>query len=409
MKTIDPLLLGLILTLSSPQIGCRGVPQAQHPADVLLPCEYVLLEPGATGLSFTRQKVTLVLRNLTVTAEEPSETMPEYQTPEDTEVPIFEATVNLPLLPFSERLLHVECDGEEIVCEITPLYSQFFIAHIRLPELNIALVTKAESAVDPDKTLDEKSIIQLSGDLLVSSGPPSQRASISKEAKLTCAVWGDVEGVDMEWHLQKDGKGRRLNPEEDSSVSVEKNAQEGKEEISLTINPLTVHYEGTYICAVSLGPHRLQQILQLQIKEPPQVTLSLVEDPVPTLICRTDHYYPLDVEVEWQLNGAPLTDATPVVSSHRRNSDGTYSLSNQLQVSTPLSGASPDTYYCVVSHVSNEEPIQVEITVSQPEPTLLFQIVCFASLLILLAVMLKAIYMFARTVPHGVEREKKLS
>lgn len=156
MKTIDPLLLGLILTLSSPQIGCRGVPQAQHPADVLLPCEYVLLEPGATGLSFTRQKVTLVLRNLTVTAEEPSETMPEYQTPEDTEVPIFEATVNLPLLPFSERLLHVECDGEEIVCEITPLYSQFFIAHIRLPELNIALVTKAESAVDPDKTLDEK-------------------------------------------------------------------------------------------------------------------------------------------------------------------------------------------------------------------------------------------------------------
>ncbi|XP_040217131.1 tapasin-related protein [Rana temporaria] len=409
MKTIGSLLLGLILTLSSPRIRCAAVPQTQHPADVLLPCEYVLLEPGAEGLSFTRQKATLVLRNLTVTEEESPETMPEYQTPEGTEVPIFEATVNLPHLPFAERLLHVECDGEEIVCEITPLYSHFFIAHIRLPEINIALVAKAESAVDPDAPLDEKSITRLSGDLLVSSGPPSQRASISKEAKLACEVWGNVEGVDMAWHLQKDGKGKRMDPEEDSGVSVEKKAQGGKEGLSLTINPLTVHHEGTYICAVSLGPHRLQQILQLKIKEPPQVTLSLIEDPVPTLICHTDHYYPLDVEVEWHLNGAPLTDATPVTSSHRRNSDGTYSLSNHLQVSIPPSGSPPDRYNCVVSHVSSEEPIQREITVSPPEPALLFQIICFASSLVLLAVMLKAIYTFARTVPHGAEKEKKLS
>ncbi|KAM5140945.1 tapasin-related protein [Mantella aurantiaca] len=408
MKKIALLLLGLILTLNSPLIPCVALPQTQHPVDVLLPCEYVLLEQGAVGLSFTRQKVTLVLRNLTVTGQQ-SEPLPDYQTPEDTEVPIFEATVNLPPLSFTERLLHVECEGEEIVCEITPLYSNFLIAHIRLPEINIAVVAKAESPVDPDQPLGEKSIIRLTADLLVSSGPPSQKTSVSKEAKFNCEVWGDVEGVDMEWHLQKDGKGKIINPEEDSHVSLEKKTQEWKESLSLTIHQLTVHYEGTYICAVSLGQHHLQQILQLQIKEPPQVALSLIEDPVPTLICRTNRYYPLDVEVKWLLNGAPMTHASTVTSSHRRSSDGTYSLSNQLQVSIPPPGAPPDKYSCVVSHVSSEDPILVDITISPPEPSLLFQIIIFTCSFILLAIMLKAIHMFARTVPHGMEKEKKLS
>lgn len=407
MKTIGP--LGLMLSILGPLIHCAALPQVQHPVDVLLPCEHVMLEQGTAGLSFARQKVKLVLRNLTVVQEEQSEPLPDYQTPEDTEVPIFEATANLPLLPYVERLLHVECEGEEIVCEITPLYSKFYIAHIRLPETNIALVAKTESAFVSDQPLNEKSIVPLTVDLLVSSSPPSQRASVSKEAKFSCEVWGDIEGVDIEWHLQRDGKGKKINPEEDSHFSLEKNTQERKEESSLTINQLTVNYEGTYICAVSLGPHRLQQILQMQIKEPPQVTLSLIEDPVPTLICHTDRYYPLDVEVEWHLNGVPLKNANTATSSHRRNNDGTYNINSRLQVSIPQSGAPSDIYSCVVSHVTSEEPIQVDITVSPPEPSLHIQIICFTSSLILLAFILKAIHMFARTIPHGMDKDKKLS
>lgn len=91
--------------------------------------------------------------------------------------------MNLPHLPFAERLLHVECDGEEIVCEITPLYSHFFIAHIRLPEINIALVAKAESAVDPDTPLDGKSIMRLSGECHVTrSRAPNARISGGEQA-----------------------------------------------------------------------------------------------------------------------------------------------------------------------------------------------------------------------------------
>ncbi|XP_072280001.1 tapasin-related protein isoform X2 [Pyxicephalus adspersus] len=366
MKKIGHIIVGLILTLNSSLFQCAAVPQIQQAVDVLLPCEYVLMEQGSAGLSFTRQKMTLVLRNLTVTEEQQSDPLPEYQTPEDTEVPIFEATVNLPPLPFVERLLHVECEGEEIPCEFTPLYSKFYIAHIRLPEINIALVAKAESDVDPDQPLSEKSIIPLTADILISSSPPSQMASVSKEVNLNCQVWGDVEDVDIEWHLQKEGKGKKINPEEDSHISIEQKKQEWKEDSSLTIDKLTVHYEGTYICAVSLGLHRLQQILQLKIKEPPRVTLSLIKDPVPSVICHTDRYYPLDVEVEWLLNGAPLTDTTPVTSSHRRNSDGTYNLFSQLQVSIPAPGASSHKYTCVVSHVSSEEPILIDIIVSPP-------------------------------------------
>ncbi|XP_068114458.1 tapasin-related protein [Hyperolius riggenbachi] len=404
MKRVEDLLLGLILIC--PVIQSAAVPQGHHAVDVLLPCEYVLLEPGVTGLAFKRQKVTLVLHNLTVEGEEPAEPLPDFKTPEDTEEAIFEATLNVPPLPFAERLLHVECEGEEAVCEITPLYSHFYIAHIRLPEVNIAIVAKAGAAVDTEQPLSEKSIIPMTADLLVSSGPPSLKASVTDEIKFSCEVWGDNDVQDIEWHLQKEGKGKKLNPGVDSHVSILQEKQEGQEDSSLTIQQLTVHDEGTYICAVSLGPHRLQQILQLQIKEPPRVTLSLSKDPTPTLICRTDRYYPLDVEVEWLLNGTPLTEATVVTSSHRRNSDGTYNLSSHLQVSIPPKDAPDDVYTCSVSHVASEEKIQVDFTVSASDPLILPQII----VVILLAVVFGCVVIYVKTwsTPQ-VDKTKKVS
>ncbi|KAM9324804.1 tapasin-related protein [Gastrophryne carolinensis] len=405
---------------------CAAVPEVQRAVDILLPCEYVLLERGTTGMAFTRQKVTLVLRNLTVSGNKQEEPLPDYQTPEDPETSIFEATVNLPHLPYAERLLHVECEGEEVACEVTPLYTIFYIIHIRLPEVSLALVAKTTSEVDPDQPLGDKSIIPLTApyvlhssvnslsfydmfstaDLLVSSKPPSQIGTVSMEFILTCEVWGDIEDVDIEWHQQKEGKGRKFTPEEDPNVSIKQERQDGKEDLSLTIHRLTVHDEGTYICAVSVGPHRLQQILQLHIKEPPQITLSLSDDPKPVLTCRTDRYYPLDVEVKWLLNEAPLTEGSPYTSSHRRNSDGTYNLSSHLHVAIPPPGAPPAVYTCAVSHVSSDEPIQVSINVTQPEPTMSYHIIRFTVAFIALVLSLSAIYTCARTIPHGGMKAK---
>lgn len=100
-------------------------------------------------------------------------------------------------------------------------------------------------------------------ELLVSSSPPSQKCSLSDEVTLNCEVWGGTE-VSMDWHLQKDGTGHGINLE-DSRITIQQGTQE-EEASSLTIRQLSVHDEGTYICVVTSGKHRVQQILQLKIR-----------------------------------------------------------------------------------------------------------------------------------------------
>ncbi|KAM4033545.1 tapasin-related protein isoform 1-T2 [Anomaloglossus baeobatrachus] len=363
MKNDGYLHLELILSLNIFLVWGAAVPQTQYTADIVLPCDYALLDSGMGGLGFTRQKVTLVLQNVTVMGEEPADAPPDYQPPESPEMTIFLATVDLSTLSFAQRLLHVECEGEEVECEISPLYSQFFAAYIRLPELSIAVIAEATKPTEnPGELADEKIVVPMTVDLLVSSSPPSQRGSLSEEVTLNCEVWGGME-ASMDWHLQKDGTGHRLNLE-DSRITIQQGAQVQKKATSLlTIRLLNVHDEGTYICAVTSGKHRVQQILQLQIREPPQVTTSVSGKPKTTVTCHTDRYYPLDVEVTWLLNGSPLTHVSPITSSHRRNNDGTYSVSSFLEVPVPQPGASPDTYTCAVSHVSIADPIMIEVNV----------------------------------------------
>ncbi|XP_056385836.1 tapasin-related protein [Hyla sarda] len=356
MKTNGHLQVGLILTLNSVLLWCAAVPQ--YTVDIVLPCDYALLDSNVGGLGFTRQKVTLVLQNVTVMGEEPPEALPDYHPPENLDMTVFLATVDLAALSFAERLLHVECgdEGEAVECEISPIYSQLFIAHIRLPELSVAVMAKAALPIEaPDELANDKVVVPMSVELLVSSSPPSQKGSLSDEVTLNCDVWSGME-VSVDWHLQKDGTGHRLNLE-DSRITIHK---ENKEASCLTIRQLSVHDEGTYICVVSSGKNRLQQILQLQIREPPQVTVAVSTIPKTTVTCRMERYYPLDVEVSWLLNGSPLTHVSPYTSSHRRNQDGTFSISSFLEVPVPQPGASPDTYTCTVSHVSLTDPIMIE-------------------------------------------------
>lgn len=368
MKTNGHRHTGLILALNSLLVWGAAVPQMQYTVDIVLPCDYALLDSGMGGLGFTRQRVTLVLQNVTVMGEKPTDAVPDYQPPESPEMTIFLATVDL-TPSFAERLLHVECEGEEVECEISPLYSQIFAAHIRLPELSIAVLVKATKPIETsDQLANDKIVVPMSVELLVSSSPPSQKCSLSDEVTLNCEVWGGTE-VSMDWHLQKDGTGHGINLE-DSRITIQQGTKE-EEASSLTIRQLSVHDEGTYICVVTSGKHRVQQILQLKIREPPQVTVSVSAPPKTTVTCHTERYYPLDVEVTWLLNGSPLTHVSPITSSHRRNHDGTYSVSSFLEVAVPQPGAPTDTYTCAVSHVSMTDPVMIEVNVL-PEQTDLF-------------------------------------
>ncbi|KAG9471083.1 hypothetical protein GDO78_015931 [Eleutherodactylus coqui] len=373
-----------------------AVPEARYTADIVLPCDYALLDSSMGGLGFTRQRVMLVLQNVTVMGEKPTDALPDYQPPETPEATVFLATVDLAPISFAERLLHVECEGEEVGCEISPLYSQLFAAHIRLPELSIAIMATSTLPISaPEELANEKIVVPMTVDLLVSSYPPTQKRALSDEVTLNCEVWSGTE-ISMDWHLQKDGTGHRLNLE-DSRITIQQETQEKeKATLALTIRRLNVHDEGTYICVVSSGKLRAQQILQLQIRALPQVSLSVSSKPKTTVTCRTDRYYPLDVDVNWLLNGSPLTHISPITSSHRRNHDGTYSVSSFLEVSVPDPGAPPDTYTCAVSHVSMTDPILMEVNVLPEEtdmsPTIIQSIIFIAILILFLRMLLLCLW-----------------
>ncbi|XP_053549053.1 tapasin-related protein-like [Bombina bombina] len=264
-------LLMLILTVHGIRFSSSDTSDVERAVDIVLPCIYVLMGDGeeegkAGGLALSKERVTLVLRSLTVIGkEEELETITTYQLTEDTTTRVIQVSVNLDPLTFASKLLHADCEGEEVVCEISPLSSahlnhQFYITHIHLKELSISMVTQPEKS--------------------------------SKDSE-------DSRGPNSVLH-------------------------------EMTAETLT---------------------------EPPQVTMVLSKGLDLTLICRTDRYYPLDVEVSWLLGQTPVTHTHPVTSSHRRNSDGTYNLSTHLKVTTPTSGAPPDIYTCTVSHISVPDPI----------------------------------------------------
>ncbi|OCT71445.1 tapasin-related protein [Xenopus laevis] len=364
--------LVLILLLHSFVVRCQDKPVVHRAVDIVLPCEYVLMKEGGQGslggLSFSREHVTLVLRNISVTGEgQELDPITEYEAPKDKETATYQATVRVGPLPFAERLLHADCEGEEVGCEISPIYGEFYVAHVHLPELSISMMCKAEASMEELEFLketEEKTVTPMTVDYIVSSSPPSHRSPISGDVTLNCEVWGDLERMEVEWYFQSEGKGRRVFPSEEERVSV---GQESKGDVSLTLRGVLVPDEGTYICTVNVEQHKIQQILKLEIREPPKVSISQRGGREPRLICRTDRYYPLDVEFDWLLNGTPVPDPDLETSSHRKNSDGTYNLSTTLTVPVPAGGSDPDTYTCSVSHVSLAEPIQAHVSIAMPD------------------------------------------
>ncbi|KAM8924727.1 tapasin-related protein [Pelodytes ibericus] len=400
-------LLSVMLTLHRSQSLCAALSGKTHSVDIVLPCSHVLTDDGGGrggmgGLSFPKEAVTLVLRNVTVTEEADLDPITDYVQPQSGETTIFQATVTLPALPFADRLLHAECEDEEVVCELAHLYTEFYVAHIRLPDLGVSILLRKELQTgDPSKVDEqlpaEQNIVPVAVDLLLSSFPPSYLTPTSLNISLNCEAWGDPEGLQVEWHLQKGGKGKMIVPEDNTRISIKPGALDSKRDVSLNIRGVSVHDEGTYICTVNSRYHQIQQIIKLQVRESPLVTVLSKRSSELKLICRTDRYYPLDVEVEWLLGGLPVPHAAPVTSSHRQNSDGTYNLTSTLLVPLPLPGTPPDIYTCAVSHVTVSEPIQVHSSVYPPELERSLGIIGLIILSIVIITALQAIFMLKRT------------
>lgn len=80
------------------------------------------------------------------------------------------------------------------------------------------------------------------------------------------------------------------------------------------------------------------------------------------VVCDAERYYPRDVEMEWfkqdpavpgQMVGSLLPTKIPntLLSSHRRNTDNTYSLSSFFYLTASLSDSGKQ-FICRVSHKS---------------------------------------------------------
>ncbi|CAN9513723.1 unnamed protein product [Ophioblennius macclurei] len=382
--------------------------------DLVLSC--ALVEEGAGGgAMFTRTPATLVLRDVPVGPDESLELLTPFVAPSipDPDLIIFEARVSSPEIPNAEALLHADCNDQEVRCEIS-LYSPrelressdsaYFMVTINVEgvESSASLILET-SAVEKDETtlVQNKLGVPLSSSgtlltqviFLVFSHMKSVSAPLNGDTLLSCGFkQQDVplgQEVHVEWRLQHRGKGQRVlkmktqlddvegNTEmhalrKESSVDVAQVASEGN--TSLKLNELKVSDEGTYICTVHVGHFHAQQIIQLQMHQPPRVSLSkekLVLKSPQTLSCHCDKYYPLDSEMEWFFLSPSDTEPQPftdrmALSSHRQHFDGTYSVSSYITVHPTIIPGTKIT--CRVTHMALDSPLDVNIMVETPEP-----------------------------------------
>nr|XP_005016799.3 tapasin-related protein isoform X2 [Anas platyrhynchos] len=391
-----------------------AVPQYRT-VDIVLDCSYVwdggLLH--GFGASLSKHPATLVLRGISVRDDGSLGDVTDYEvpreTPDSTPPVIFEASAQSVSIPHAEALLHMDCNGEEMSCELSlyssrrdsegPCRASWFMATLQLSGgISIALVLRGpcssgQEEEGHDAVLHPKLGIPVSkeGTLLTtvefqsSSSNTSMRTRLGGSVTLDCrfALAPSSTLSSLEWRRQHRGRGQSIyqyqvgstGPATQPKVHVDVAQLLGSGDASLSLQGATVADEGMYICMVSTAQHQAQHNIQLLVAEPPRVrvlpsVVSFESDETITLSCIIAGYYPLDVSVSWTQrspeNEAEIRLSDMRFSSHRQSQDGTYSITSYLSLSSATAQA-PATYTCHVSHMALEEPISVSAHLKAPE------------------------------------------
>ncbi|NXP05104.1 TPSNR protein, partial [Thinocorus orbignyianus] len=381
--------------------------------DIALGCSYLGEGVRVLGGSSSEHPATLVLRGISVRDNGNLDDLTKYRVPQgnpDSSPIVFEASAELVSIPHAEALLHADCEGDEVNCEIS-LYSShwapgeglcrtfWFMTTLRLSSgISIVLVLRrphcSNQEEEHDLTLHPKLRIPMSkdGTLLTtvefqsSSHNTSLHASLGGSVTLNCrfALAPSSLLSSLEWRRQHQGSGRSLFQYQVGSTSaaaqpnVRVDVKEllGSGDASLSLEGVSVRDEGTYICLVSTPLHQAQHNIQLHVVAPPRVrvipeVVSLERDVTTTLTCNIAGYYPLDVSVRWTQKTPGDDTEIPLsstrFSSHRQSRDGTYSITSYLSISSATVQA-PATYSCHVSHVALAKPISVSSHLKAPDP-----------------------------------------
>uniref|UniRef100_A0A8C3CIV9 TAP binding protein like n=1 Tax=Cairina moschata TaxID=8855 RepID=A0A8C3CIV9_CAIMO len=411
----DLLLCCCVLALhAGPVEDPTVVPQLRR-VDIVLDCSYVwdggLLH--SFGASLSKHPATLVLRGISIRDDGSLGDVTDYEvprgTPDSSPPVIFEASAQSVSIPHAEALLHMDCDGEEMSCELSlyssrrdgegPCQASWFMATLQLSGgISIALVLRGpcpggQEEEGHDAVLHPKLKIPVSkeGTLLTtvefqsSSSNTSMRTRLGGSVTLDCrfALAPSSTLSSLEWRRQHRGRGQSIyqyqvgstGPATQPKVHVDVAQLLGSGDASLNLQGATVDDEGMYICLVSTAQHQAQHNIQLLVAEPPRVrvlpsVVSFESDETITLSCIIAGYYPLDVSVSWTQrspeNEAEIRLSDTRFSSHRQSQDGTYSITSYLSLSSATVQA-PATYTCHVSHMALEEPISVSAHLKAPE------------------------------------------
>ncbi|NXL46489.1 TPSNR protein, partial [Podilymbus podiceps] len=386
--------------------------------DIVLGCSYMEEDVRgflrAAGDSSSELPATLVLRGISVRDDGNLDDVAEYkvqqENPDSSSPIVFEVSAQLVSIPHAESLLHTDCDGEEVNCEISPYsyqqaskgpcHTSWFMATLQLSSgISIALVLRGPHCgsreEEHDATLHPKLRIPMSpeGTLLTTVEFQSSSRNTSLHMHLGGSVTFDCHFAlapsssfsSLEWRRQHRGSGRSLfryqvgsrGPAVQPKVHVDVAELLRSGDASLSLQGVSVGDEGTYICSVSTPLHQAQHIIQLHVAEPPRVrvipaVVSFERDVTTTLTCSIAGYYPLDVSVSWTQktpeDGTEIPLSNAHFSSHRQSHDGTYSITSYLSISSATAQA-PATYSCHVSHVALAKPISVSAHLKAPEQT----------------------------------------
>ncbi|KAM5262584.1 tapasin-related protein [Ctenodactylus gundi] len=370
--------------------------------DVLLDC-FLVTESGQAGALASngdKEKALLVLKQVPVPEDSSLEGLTDFQggtVAKDGPPVIFEASVDLVKIPQAEALLHADCSGKAVTCEIshyslhtrpeaTADTAARFIANAQVtrsgPSVSMVLKTVrgAENGAAWHPTLNlplsPQGTMRTAVEFQVTTQSHSLSFPLGTSASLDCSfsMAPGLDLVSVEWRLQYKGHGQLVyswttgqGQAKRAGAALQPEPLLRAGDASLTLPSLTLKDEGAYICQITTTLYQAQQIIHLNIHAPPKVRLSMATDGygarLPSLVCSITGYYPLDMEVKWvreEGGSAPAQVSGASFSSLRQSTEGTYSISSSLTADPGSAGA---TYTCQVTHVSLEKPLQISTQV----------------------------------------------
>lgn len=225
--------------------------------------------------------------------------------------------------------------------------------------------------------------------LSVTTKSVSVSARLGEPVLLDCSYWVEPssplygKGFSVEWRYQfrgngrlvlgYDGKSDRLSDIRDEGATLDFEGLHQDRNASLILREAKVKQSGTYICSVHV-PYVLAQVtLELEIVEPPTVSVHpstlplIVPGQTVTMLCEASGFAPLSLDFSWELrdsegNARPLGPGS--VTGHRENYDGTFSQTSRLDLdSAELDSGRGGELVCVASHPGGTRESSVSLNV----------------------------------------------